>query len=152
MLFKVRFHPGILSGAIQVTFRAWEAPRVKVGGRYKFGLRHATNDYLVVDAVDVVAESRLRAADARDAGYESRQELLAHLRPYLRPGTRIYRVRFHYAEDQVDPRVALREELDDLRELLEKLKRRGPWVHETLTLLRDNPHVAASRLAPMVGR
>jgi len=34
MLFQRRFHRGLLSGEITLSFRRWSAPRVKVGGRY----------------------------------------------------------------------------------------------------------------------
>lgn len=160
MLFKVRFHPGILDGTITVTYRAWKKPLVVPGHRYRFGLRHATNDYLLVDSIEPATLSGIRAADARQAGYQTRSELLADLKPYLEPGARLYRITFHYADNQVDARVALRQDLasERLQAVVDRLRAmderapHGPWTRTFLTLIRDHPLTAASTLAPMVGQ
>jgi len=35
MLFKQRFHQGLIDGSITETFRSWVRPRVKIGGQYR---------------------------------------------------------------------------------------------------------------------
>ncbi len=39
MLFQSRFVPGILEGAVTLSFRSWSGPRVVPGGRYRVGAR-----------------------------------------------------------------------------------------------------------------
>ena len=35
LLFQKRFHTGLVQGDVTVTFRRWDKPRVKPGGRYR---------------------------------------------------------------------------------------------------------------------
>lgn len=35
LLFQKRFHEGLKSGEVTLTFRRWERPHVKPGGRYR---------------------------------------------------------------------------------------------------------------------
>ena len=35
LLFQKRFHAGLVSGAVTRTFRLWDKPHVKPGGRYR---------------------------------------------------------------------------------------------------------------------
>lgn len=160
MLFQVRFHAGIVSGAITLTFRYWDSARVKPGGRYRFGLRHQKADYLEVEAIDRVPLSSIRDVDARQAGYKNRAELKADLTRYASPDAKLYRIRFHYAADQADVRDVLRLDLDRaaLDGVIAKLQAMdgrssgGPWTRQIMELIRDQPFIAASKLAPQVGR
>jgi uncharacterized protein YqfB (UPF0267 family) len=148
VLFPVRFHAGILSGAIAVTYRTWSSPHVKPGGRYRFGLRHQTNDYLVVDSIETVTLSSLRESHARSAGFNTLKELKETVKRYQKPGDHVYRITFHYDADQEDPRVALRYDLSDLAPVVARLRRMGSWTGRVLSLIAQQPRVAASRLAP----
>lgn len=157
MLFKVKFHDGIRQGTITLAFRHWESPRVKTGGRYRFGARHDREDFLIVDAVDTVVPRRIQLSDAREAGYASRAALLNELARYASETSNIFRVRFHYDSDQTDVRDVLREDLaaehlDDVLAKLRRMDRNGPWTHAVLNLIAASPRVAASRLAPQLGR
>src|SRR5262245_17164766 len=105
LLFQRRFHEGLVSGAVTVTFRAWDKPHVKAGGRYRC---HPIG-VLEVDRVDRVRAADVTEKDARKSGFDSRAELLA-----LLAGTRggsvaddaeLFRVEFHHGGD--GDRVAL---------------------------------------------
>ena len=64
MLFKSRFHEAIRSGAVTLTIRSWKSPRVKPGGRYRFGVR----DVLEVDSIEQVPLGTIGPADAGVGG------------------------------------------------------------------------------------
>src|SRR5262245_20266612 len=104
MLFKVRFHSGIVDGSISRTFRRWKRLQVVPGNRY----RQPFGEVEVVSAKEV-DERSITAHDAELAGYRNRDELLAELAKYG-DGT-LYRIDFRFAG--VDRRIALREK-DDL--------------------------------------
>src|SRR5207249_3655763 len=97
MLFETRLRDGIASGTITVVLRRWKRPQVVVGGRYRTGL-----DIIEMDAVDVINEADLTIDDARAAGYEGREQLIAGLRGD--PAHPLYRLRFHRV-DEPDPRA-----------------------------------------------
>ncbi|HEY8432463.1 MAG TPA: ASCH domain-containing protein, partial [Sandaracinaceae bacterium] len=92
LLFQKRFHDGLVSGAVTLTFRRWERPHVKVGGRYRC---HPIG-VLVVDRVDRVRVRDITEEDAVRAGFESRAALVAYLREAkdapLRATTELYRI------------------------------------------------------------
>jgi hypothetical protein len=127
---------------------------VRAGGR----LRTAIGE-LAIDAVDVVAEGDVTARDARHAGFDSRDALLASLHAPA-GDRRLYRVRLRLAGP--DPRVALRErtarsatELEEIRARLARLdraSRHGPWTCRVLGLIATHPGVRAAELAAHVGR
>ena len=153
MLFKTRFVEGLRGGEIDLAFRQWKRPTVRQGGT----LRSAAG-LLSIDRVEAVDVASISAADARRAGYESLDELLAAVPP--QPGRTLYRIEFSLAGE--DPRVALREDaelspgdLATLQERLERLDRaskNGPWTRAVLELIRDNEAVRAGDLAPQLGR
>ncbi len=153
MLFKSRFVDGIRRGEIDLAFRQWKRPTVRAGGTLQ-----SAAGLLSIARVDVVEASAIAAEDARRAGYETIEELLAAIPP--EPGRTLYRVAFSLAGD--DPRVALREDavlspgdLAQLRTRLERLDRaskHGPWTRAVLELIRDNEAVRAGDLAPRLGR
>src|SRR5687768_4000115 len=99
LLFTKSSHAGLLSGAITITFRAWDKPRVKVGGRYRC---HPIG-VLEVDAIDRVCVSDIDESDAKRAGFESREALTTYLssatgKP-ISSSTSLYRVVLHHAGD-----------------------------------------------------
>jgi DNA-binding transcriptional ArsR family regulator len=152
LLFKRATLDKIVSGEVDLAFRRWARPRVKVGTR----LRTAVG-VLEVTAVDVVPYAKLTEKEARRAGFASRTELLEALEG--REGT-IHRVRLRYAGE--DPRIALRqrsrltdEEIVELQRRLGRLdaaSRHGAWTSSVLRLIAEKPGVSAGDLAEQLGR
>jgi hypothetical protein len=66
MLFKARFHPGIIAGSITRTFRRWKRLQVVPGNRYR-----QTFGELEVVSAEEVRERSITARDAELAGYAS---------------------------------------------------------------------------------
>ncbi|KAG1647377.1 hypothetical protein GQR58_030650 [Nymphon striatum] len=101
--------------------------------------------------------SKITAAEATRAGFESKEALLTELDS--RDEGDIYRITVEYGG--VDPRIALRENAnltaDDIAELaaklarLDKVSKRGPWTTTFLNVLDANPHVRAPDLAEGLG-
>jgi hypothetical protein len=143
----------IRAGDVDVAFRRWERPRLKVGTRMRTAV-----GLVEVTSVDRVPVKSLTAADARRAGAAS----LAALRQGLdrvhqdRP---VYRIGLRYAG--ADPRQALREAVPDGAEInaivawLDRLDRAsptGPWTRATLLLIDELPATRAPDLAQRLGR
>ncbi len=149
MLLNRRALDGIAAGEIDLAFRRWKRPTVKAGGtlRTRAGV-------LAIDAVEPTSERRITAGDARRAGFASRKELLAS----LRPEGRLYRIEFHRIGD--DPRAALRERTEitmqeraELDARLDRMDRsRGePWTRRLLKLIAERPETLAADLAAILG-
>lgn len=140
----------IRDGEIDLAFRRWDRPRVRVGTRMRtsIGLVEVTS----VDRVRAIA-----AADAARAG-ASREQLLA-LMASKEPAP-IWRIGLRYAG--ADPRIALRNDDDldesaraDLVRRLDRLdaaSRSGPWTRSVLALIAANPARRAPDLAAELGR
>ena len=154
LLFQKRFHAGLVSGAVRLTFRRWEKPHVKPGGRYRC---HPIG-VLVVDALARVRVTEITEADATGAGFGSRAELLAYIAGApggpLRNDTELWRVELHYGGDGDRVDIALDDELsaDDLAALRKRIDKWGDWPLVTMRLIARRPHVAASKLAASLGR
>lgn len=157
LLFQKRFHAGLVDGSITLTFRQWDMPRVRVGGRYRC---HPIG-VLEVDGLRRIRVGEITEQDARRAGFGSRGELLAYLGQMkggpLEDGLEIFRVELHYGGDGDRVETALQadlsdEEVEDIRSRLEKLDSRSgkPWTRRTLKLIQSNPRIAASKLAAKV--
>lgn len=142
----------IRAGEIDLAFRRWDRPRVKVGTR----LRTAVG-LVEVTSVEQVSVSALRAQDARRAGAAS----LAALRDGLavRAERPAYRIGLRYAGP--DPRTELREQVPDEEEIvaihtwldrLDAASAHGPWTRQTLRLIDEYPEVRAPELAARLGR
>jgi predicted transcriptional regulator len=149
MLFMYRFHPALRAGSITLTFRRWAKPHVRVGGRYRFG----PDDVLVADSLAQVRAGAIADTDARRSGFDSADTLRAELG--VAKSAKVYRVEFHYerAKDE-RTQAALNAKLSaaDVEQLSKTLERMGAWALETLRLIEKQPHVAASKLAPQLGR
>jgi hypothetical protein len=153
VLFPLRVLDGIRDGRIDLAFRRWERARVRPGSR----LRTAVG-VLEVDKVETVERSSLGDDEARRAGFESRDALLAMLDERDRGD--IYRIELRYAGP--DPRVELREHADlsdgELGEIARKLERldeasrHGAWTRAVLELIAKKPEVRAEELAAELGR
>ncbi len=156
MLFQSRFHAGLRSGAIRASYRAWSAPRVRVGGRYRFG----ADEWIEVRAVERIALAAVRDADARRAGFADRAALLAFLGRSSRraPGASVFRVALRYAGRAAPPRPAVatnaagRAALTVRLDAMDRRSARGPWTRETLRMIARFPRVRAAELASRLGR
>lgn len=150
MLLEHRVLKSIEAGDIDVVFRRWKRPTVRAGGT----LRTAVG-VIAIDAIEATPASKIRAADARRAGFESRAALLRALD--TREGT-IYRIAVRHAGP--DPRIALRakkvtaaEAADIAARLgrMDKASRDGAWTTRYLTLIGERPAVRAIELAESLG-
>ncbi len=157
LLFKKRFHAGLVDGSVTRTFRLWDKPHVKVGGRYRV---HPIG-VVEVEAVSRVALGTITDADARNGGFESKAELLEYLAPVakgaLTEATPVFDVTLRHAGDGDRVSLALETELskDDVLALHAKLTKwdgRKPWTMTTLKLIKRRPRIAASKLAASLGR
>jgi hypothetical protein len=153
VLFPLRVLDAIRDGKVDLAFRRWERARVRPGSR----LRTAVG-VLEVESVQVVERSSLGEDEARRAGFESLDALLAMLDE--RGRGEIHRIELRYAG--ADPRVALRAQADlsenELGEIARKLERldetshHGPWTRTVLELIARKPEVRAEELAAELGR
>lgn len=142
----------IRRGEVDLAFRRWDRPRVKVGTRLR-----TVVGVIEVTSVDQIAASSLRAGDARRCGAASLPALKAALASKAdRP---VFRVGLRYAG--ADPRETLRETLPDADEIpgilagldrLDASSAVGPWTRDTLRVIDVNPEVRAPELADRLGR
>src|SRR5215475_3359684 len=154
LLFQKRFHAGLVDGSVRLTFRRWQKPHVKPGGRYRC---HPIG-VLEVDSVDRVPVKAITDDEARAAGFSSRNELLGFMSEGangpLTPDTEVWRVALHYGGDGDRVEIALDDHLtdEDVTTLARRLERLGDWTIPTLRLIARRPRVAASILARSLGR
>ena len=147
MLFSKWAWEGLANGDITVTFRRWTRPQAKAGSRYR-----TPPGMILVTKAGTVPVAKITAADARRAGFASKQALLDHLGP---GPDDVWRIEFRF--DGEDPRTALRETVpatdDEIASIVKRLERldraspRGPWTAPTLELIRDRPATRAADLA-----
>jgi hypothetical protein len=157
LLFQKRFHEGLVSGAVTLTFRRWDKPHVRVGGRYRC---HPIG-VLEVDRVDRIAVRDITERDAKRSGFDSRAELVDYIRSArdeaLDERSELYRVELHHGGDGDRVELALETKLgpEDVATIAQKLARmdaNGPWTKKTLAIIDKHPRVAASQLAAKLGR
>lgn len=157
LLFQKRFHSGLVEGSITLTFRQWDTPRVRPGGRYRC---HPIG-VVEVDDLRRIRVGEISEEDSLRAGFESRCDLLSYLGQMkgelLDEGSEVFRVALHYGGDGDRVETAMQtdlsvEDVADIRARLEKLDAAGdkPWTRQTLKLIESNPRVAASKLAAKV--
>ncbi len=142
----------IKSGDVDLAFRRWDRPRVRVGTRMRTPV-----GLVEVVSVEQVAVSSLRAADAGRAGAAS----LAALRTAVnhRTDRPLFKVGLRYAGS--DPREELRDTVPtaaEIEEILAWMGRldgaspHGPWTRSTLEIIDRSPGVRAPELAAELGR
>ena len=157
LLFQRRFHEGLVSGEVTVTFRLWDKPHVKAGGRYRC---HPIG-VLEVDRVDRIRARDVTPEDARRSGFASREELLAYLGAMqggrLAPDSELHRAELHHGGDgdRVEGALDTRLSPEDVEQIAARLARldvKEPWTAKTLALIGKEPRVAASKLAARLGR
>lgn len=153
MLFQRRFHERIRSGEIGCTVRIWQAPRVKLGGRYALGA-----GAIVVDRIFETRLDDITPALARRCGFASLPDLLKTAKHGS--GERVFVIDFHYdgkasARPKPVTGPVLAEDLGKIIQRLEAMDRRsgsGPWTFVTLQAIAAGPGVLAARLARSLGR
>jgi hypothetical protein len=152
MLLRPDLLAAIGDGRVDLAFRRWERPRVRAGGRQRTAV-----GVIGFDEVREVTEEDITEADARRAGFQRREEVLAFLE--RRATGRIYRITLSLVGP--DPRVALRQalpshdELGGIRHRLERLdraSRHGPWTVAVLRAIDQRPATRAADLATSFGR
>jgi hypothetical protein len=90
--FSPELRDDVASGRITVSFRLWQRPKVKIGGRYPVGPVQ-----IHVDSIELMPFSGITRADVRLSGERDKEALrrrAAHSGP-IRDDTLLYRVRFH---------------------------------------------------------
>ncbi|MBX3243870.1 MAG: hypothetical protein KF685_05390 [Acidobacteria bacterium] len=150
MLIKNKTLEKIVAGEITLLFRRWKRQSVKVGGTQITQL-----GVLKVESVNAVMPERINTKDARSAGFESVETLLASLPKISDP---IYRIKVSFVGE--DPRIALRQEnelseneVDSVINKLLKMDVRssnGAWTRRFLSLIKEHPHTRAAELADLV--
>ncbi len=151
MLIKRTQLDAILRGEITLAFRRWKRATVKSGGTLKTAV-----GVLAIDSVRQVTMKSITDNDAKSAGFDDRDALVAELRK--RDGS-VFRIALHHVGD--DPRIALRKkakltvaERAGIREKLasfDKFSKRGSWTDRVLRCLAKNPAVRAGDLAAQFG-
>jgi hypothetical protein len=139
---------GIAKGTITALFRRWTTARVKAGSTFR-----TAAGVVAVDSVEPASEAAITDREAREAGFESRAELMSELSKY--PDGQLYRITIRLAG--ADPRVALRGEARLTAADVERIERQvaamgarskdGPWAMRVLRLIEQRPGVLAARLA-----
>jgi hypothetical protein len=152
MLIRKQFLEGIAAGKVEIAFRRWERPTVKTGGTLKTAV-----GLLRIERVAEVPLSSLSVMDARLAGYETLETLLAELS--ARGGGSVYRIDLH--REGPDPRIALREKSeippDEIGLLKAKLNRfdasgpYGPWTRCVLESILAKPKEKAGDMSLRLG-
>jgi hypothetical protein len=95
MQFSKELREDVVAGSITVSFRLWERPKVKVGGRYAVGPVQ-----IQVTSVELVPFGSIGRADMRRAGEPDMETLrarAAHSGP-IADETLLYRVEFHVVD------------------------------------------------------
>jgi hypothetical protein len=142
VLFKLSQLDGIADGSITLTFRRWDAPRVRAGGQQR--TRIGVIEFDSVERVDDLTDD-----EARRAGWASREAVMKQFA--ARTGD-LYRIELHLAGP--DPRAVLRERVpddDELAALRRRVDRMGPWALDYLQAIADRPGVRAPDLAESFG-
>ena len=145
MLIRSADLDAIWAGRVDTLFRRWTRPTVRTGGTLV-----TARGVLAIEAVEAVDMETVSADDLRRAGFADRAALEAWL-DRGKPGT-LYRIRVK--PGGADPRLALRDSLDDLaavEQALAKLDARGKWTEQALLLIEAHPGRLAQLLADEVG-
>lgn len=151
MLIRQEFLDGIRKGSITLAFRRWRRPSVQSGGSLLTPVGK-----LEIGSVSQVSEAEISPDEARQAGYASREALLAELNQ--RSSGEVYRVEFGGLSP--DPRIDLRETLPDeanrgmVLTRLHRLDTRaegGAWTARVLEILALHPGVRAGEICGLVG-
>ena len=147
MLFAVRFHDGLADGTIDLTFRNWSRPQVKVGGRYRVGAVA-----LVVDRIDRVRADRVTDDEARRCGFADAATLTSTYK--WTAATELFRIAFHPEAPGPAPAAPVLDDVTIAKRLakLDASSAGGAWTMATLEIIGRRPEVRAGDLAAELGR
>jgi hypothetical protein len=152
LLFTEDAIPLIRSGQLTVTWRLWKYAHVKAGKVYRTGYGGA----LHIDDVQTVRVADITDADAHEAGFADAKALVdfahSHTGATVLADTLLYRVRFHYTDEEPKrPELSL-DEVTKRLDRLDKASKHGPWTVATLRAIEASPAVAARYLASDMDR
>lgn len=149
MLFKSKHLLGIKSGKIDLAFRRWKKALVKKGSLQKTAI-----GLVRIDDIHAVDESKVCEADAIQAGFPNREELLDSLGDNT---GMIFRIHVSFHGD--DPRIELRAKTEltetEFLKLQNKVSRLdqfstyGPWTKKVLLTIKAHPSVRAVEIAKL---
>ena len=94
MEFSRDLRDDVIAGDITVSYRLWQRPKVRSGGRYRVGPA-----VIEVDSVELVPFAAITADDISRSGEPDRETLrrrAAHAGP-VADDTLLYRIEFHLA-------------------------------------------------------
>ena len=92
MNFSAELRPAVIAGDLTVSFRLWQRPQVRVGGRYPVGPA-----IIEVDSIELVPFGTITADDVRRAcepDLETLRRRAAHAGP-IGDATVVHRIEFH---------------------------------------------------------
>ena len=92
MMFKSKFHPGIIDGSVTRTYRYWKRPQGVAGNFYKVN----PIGHIRVTSAKTVSPTKISTAHAKSSGFESRKELLDYLDQFKSADNELYCVEFVY--------------------------------------------------------
>jgi hypothetical protein len=154
MLFSRDAWPGLADGTITLTFRTWDKPQAKPGGRYRVG-------GMLLEATDVqqVRAASISDDDARRAGARDADAVRERMK-VSDPERLVWRIELRHlgTDDRIDRRndVALSDaEVAAIRARLDRFDRAsssGPWTRSTLRLIQKYPGVVSTVLAKHAGQ
>ena len=160
MLFKARFHRGLIEGTTVRSYRRWKVPKVKVGGRYRFAAEPKVVHEIEVTKLETVRSGELTSSDAKKSGFESVAALRAEIERVggpLADADPLTCVHFHYLATQPEPAPAGKPSMAEVETMIvsinamEKRSKAGPWVWKTLALIEQHPQRRAADLAEILG-
>lgn len=96
MNFSEELRAAVIAGDLTVSFRLWQRPKVRVGGRYPVGPA-----LIEVDSIELVPFSTITPDDVRRAcepDLETLRRRAAHAGP-IEDGTVLHRIEFHVVGD-----------------------------------------------------
>lgn len=142
MILPHRIAVAVSLGEVRLAFRRWRQPRVKAGEVFR-----SSAGLISIDSVDIVDLKAITTADAKAAGFESVEAVLATFR--AAETDPVFRIGLSPAG--ADPRNALShdEHLSDadVEAITAVLERIGPWSRDVLRRIASEPGVPAVVLA-----
>jgi hypothetical protein len=93
--FSAELRPAVIAGDLTLSFRLWQRPKVRAGGRYPVGPA-----VIEIDSIELVPFGTITADDVRRAGEPDLETLLrraAHAGP-IDADTVLYRIEFHVTD------------------------------------------------------
>jgi len=152
MQFRKPYKDAIRAGSVTRSFRLWQKPRARAGGRYNLHPEGAIE-------VTSIRTRKLRSIRSRDlamTGLDSPDALRREL-DCSDPNATVYQVDFHYLGPELvkqpDRALLSESELDELHRKLAAMDARSqaPWTEALLLQIHLQPATRAGDLAPVFG-